>query len=126
MHVRKILILILTLFTTQLSAQVSDNRQDRITKEEFQSLLKRKGDFIPPDFGDTVVIIRYSGAQFLEMQNRARNISFAGHGSDTTSLRNQSWLTGQDIHKNEVHMEKSASEYPVKLSKELKNSVLSL
>jgi hypothetical protein len=116
----KVLILLLTLTITQSLAQVTSNRHDRITREEFQELLKHKDVFVPSDLGDAVVIVRYSGQKLMEMQNKARNISFAKNGSDTTGLRNQSWLTEKQIEKSKVAMEKFASDYPVKLAKELK------
>lgn len=116
----KVLILLLTLIITQSLGQVTVNRHDRITKEEFQELLKHKDEFIPKDLGETVVIIRYSGQRLMEMQNKARNESFAKNGSDTTGLRNQSWLTEKQIERSKISMEKFASDYPAKLAKELK------
>lgn len=116
----KILILLLTLTITQSPGQVPGNRHDRITKEEFQELVKHKHDFVPEDLGDTVVIVQYSGQRLMEMQNKARNVSFVKNGTDTTGLRNQSWLTEKQIRKGEISMDKFASDYPVKLSKELK------
>jgi hypothetical protein len=115
-----IFILLLTLTITQSLGQVTGNRHDRITKEEFSELLKHKNEFIPKDLGDTVVIVRYSGQRLTEMQNKARNVSFAKNGTDTTGLRNQSWLTEKQVRKSKTSMEKFASDYPVKLSKELK------
>lgn len=116
----KVLILLLTLTITESLGQVTVNRHDRITKEEFRELLKHKNVFIPRDLGDTVIIVRYSGQRLMEMQSKARNVSFAQNGADTTGLRNESWLTEKQIRKSRISMEKFASEYPAKLSKELK------
>lgn len=120
MLMHKILILLLALTVTQSFGQVTVNRNDRITKEEFQELLKHKDEFVPKDLGNTVVIVRYSGQRLMEMQNKARNESFARNGADTTGLIDQSWLTEKQIQKNKVAMAKFASHYPVRLSKELK------
>lgn len=91
-----------------------------MTKDEFQELKNHKDKFIPFDLGDTVVIIKYSGQQLLQMQNKARNISFAKNGTDTTGLTNQSWLTEQQIKKNKISTEKWAAKHLLKLKKELR------
>ncbi|HEY9046084.1 MAG TPA: hypothetical protein VIN08_09315 [Ohtaekwangia sp.] len=54
------------------------------------------------------------------MQNKARNISFARNGTDTTGLTNQSWLTEKQMGKSKTFAEEDAVEYPQKLKKQLK------
>lgn len=117
---KKILTFLLLVVITPSFAQLSSNRHDRLMKEEFQELKNNKDKFIPTDLTDTVVIIKYSGQRFLQMRNKARNISFAKNGTDTTGLTDQSWLTEQQLKKSKVSTEKFATEYPQKLKKELR------
>ena len=115
----KVATLIFILTITCSFGQSKSNRHDRITKEEFQELLKNRDNFVPADI-DTVVIVKYSGQKLLQMQNSARNIGFAKNGTDTTGLKNESWLTEKQIKKNKQRMEDFSSEYPIGLKKTLK------
>jgi hypothetical protein len=115
----KVFILIFILTITCSFGQSKNDRHDRITKEEFQELLKDRDNFVPADI-DTVIIVKYSGQKLLQMQNNARNIGFARNGTDTTGLKNESWLTEKQIKKNKQRMEDFSSEYPIGLKKKLK------
>lgn len=117
---KKIFTCLLLVVATESIAQLQSNRHDRLTEDEFQELKNHKDKFIPFDLGDTVVIIKYSGQQLLQMQDKARNISFAKNGTDTTGLTNQSWLTEQQIKKNKISTEKWAAKHLLKLKKELR------
>lgn len=120
MNMKKTLTILLLVVITPSFAQLSANRHDRLTKEQFQELKNNKDKFIPADLTDTVVIIKYSGQRLLQMQNKARNISFTKNGTDTTGLKDQSWLTEQQLKKSKVSTEKFAAKYPQKLKKELR------
>lgn len=89
------------------------------TQEEFQELLKDRDNFVPADI-DTVIIVKYSGQKLLQMQNNARNIGFAKNGTDTTGLKNESWLTEKQIKKNKQRMDDFSSKYPIGLKKKLR------
>jgi hypothetical protein len=116
----KIFTLIFILTISFSFGQSKNNRHDRLTKEEFQDLINNRDNFVPADIGDTVVIVKYSGQKLLRMQNSARNIGFAKNGTDTTGLKNESWLTEKQIKKSKQRMEDFSSEYPIGLKKTLK------
>lgn len=117
---KKIFTFLLFIVIMPSFAQLQHNRHDRLTNEEFQELKNNKDKFIPFDLSDTVVIIKYSGQQLLQMQNTARYISFAKNGTDTTGLTNQSWLTEQQIKEIKISTEKWAAKHLLKLKTKLR------
>jgi hypothetical protein len=117
---RGIFALLLIVMTLESFGQLPSNRYDRLTKKEFQELLNNRDKFIPADLGDTVVIVKYCGQRLINMQDQARNISFIRNGTDTAGLKSQSWLTGKDLQRSKISIEKFATTYPEKLKKELK------
>lgn len=106
-----------TLASLQSFGQLQANRHDKLTKEEFQELLNNRDKFVPTDLGDTVVIVKYSGQRLIEMQDKARNISFTRNGTDTAGLKSQSWLPDGELKKSKISIEKFATAYPQKLKK---------
>jgi len=121
----KILTLLIILIATEVRGQIENNRHDRLTREEFEVLLMHKDKFIPPDVGDTVMIVKYTSERLIKMQNSARNISFAKNGTDTTVLSNLPKLTEKELQKNSASMKKFASDYPLRLKKQLRKKGVS-
>src|SRR5688500_18656934 len=117
----KVIFILLALFSVKSFGQLVNNRHDRLTKEEFTELLNHKNSFVPADLkNDTVIIVQYRPERLCQMMNKARNISFAKNGTDTTGLKNESWLTAKQIERNKRMLKKFSTEYPNDLRKELK------
>lgn len=120
MLLEKLLLSVLFLISISSFGQLKNNRHDRLTKVEFSELLTDRHYFIPSDLkDDTVVIVRYSPDKLSWLMNHARNVSFAKNGTDTTGLRNDTWLTPKQMERNKKRLSKFSLEYP----QELKNAL---
>jgi hypothetical protein len=110
------LITILLIFlVVKTFAQVPNNRNDQLTREEFIELIKYKDLFVPTDLkNDTVIIVQYSPASLPSMILAARKLSFSENGTDTTGVTNGS--AEVDIK----WLQKLASRTPERLRKHFK------
>lgn len=104
---KHILTFLIIVATTKLWGQ-DGNKYARLTKREFKELLGSTNRIVPPNLGDTVVIVRYSGLRLLEMQ---------------TAAMLEPWSTGMtkaEVEKRKVNADKFALWFPEKLKKALK------
>jgi hypothetical protein len=113
-------ILLITILIGESVAQIQSNRYARITKQEFRNLLIDKTIFVPEQLGDTVVIVRYSAAKLLQMQDKARKSSFAKNGIDTIGLKIESMVTERDFVRMKTNAQKFSVWRPENIRKKLK------
>jgi hypothetical protein len=87
---KKLIFIIFIFIASRSLGQVPNNRQDRLTNDEFKDLLEYKDLFVPADLkNDTVIIVQYSRQQLSSMILAAKKLSFSENGTDTVGLGDQ-------------------------------------
>lgn len=104
--------------------QVTNNRWDRLTKDEFKQLKQQRDKFIPADIKkNKVVVIKYNQRRIAELKRMATIKSFLNNGIDTTTIIHDSILYNwnkQEIEKYKKELEKSSTKLAESLKRKLK------